>query len=474
MTSERFLRRTVIRASSLVILLGTLSMSTDAFAVAGFSRQTGMSCNQCHTSHGAATPNFTFSGKKFKALGYRIPQVQPSDVEQGKPEDKGEYLSLKPVQWSGRFQWQAISNVKPPAGPNAERWGEAETNPTSRLALFPFIGPIGDRFGVWTEAYVVPASSSLGEWTLGNSVYEEHDFRYIVNPGSDKVFGFALTNEGIGELFGFGPWPAVGLSSKVVNRGLINGNLHPNFANLMAYGWIDDRWVWALGKNTGDTNTGWDRSNDVGVIGYAFLNSNANELWADLSFRTGDDALPLVTQNSVPADRHDFFYAESVGGISALRPSPCPSPSAFILSGCPYLAEDVDDHTSVDAEVRWSRQDMGNWSFEIVGRMGFNTEDYTDGAGTKIDTWGVATQFGWRHTYYIKPYLNGRSDFEFTDRAGARHDVDTSPSFGVWLAFKPVENFLLSLEYHNVQSWSLNGPAQDGGARYAITADISF
>jgi hypothetical protein len=459
----------------LTFLLTSLVLSADAFAVAGFARQTGMSCNQCHTSHGGATPNFTFTGKKVNALGYRVPQVQPADIEKGEPEDRGEYLMLKPSQWSGRFQWQGVSNVKPPAGPNAGQWSEEDTNPTSRFAVFPFIGPIGKHFGVWTEFYIVPLSSGNGEWSIANTSYEEHDFRYVINPDSDdNVYGLALTNQGIGELFGFGPWPAVGLDSYTSNRGGIGGYTHPNFANVFAYGWMDDRWLWAIGENTGDTNSGWSRSNELGMLGYAISNTNDNELWANIYFRNGNDALPVVTDISIPEDTHDFAYSDAVSGITATRPADCPSASETILSGCPYLAEDLLDHTSVDVEARWSKQDWGNWSFEIVGRVGMNSEDYRDGASADLDTWGIATQFGYKHTYYIKPYVNGRSNFEFTDMSGTTHDIDTSESYGIWFGYKPTENFLLTLEYHNLQAWSLNGPALDDGARYALTADVSF
>jgi hypothetical protein len=467
-------RHGAIAVSASFLMLTALLMSTDAFAVAGFARQTGMSCNQCHTSHGAATPNFTFTGKKFNAWGYRQPAVQIPVIKKGEPQDRGEHLTLNPVQWSGRFQWTGLSNVKPPAGPSEGEWGEKQTNPTSRFAVFPFIGPIGDHFGIWTEIYIAPANSAKGEWTIANSSYEEHDFRYVVNPGADNTYGFALTNQDPGSLFGFGPWPAVGLGSEVANRGGIGGYLHPNYGNLFAYGWMHDRWVWAIGENTGDTNTGWTKSNATGMFGWAIKNSNYNELWANVYFRKGNDALPMVTSDYVPTDKHDFFFQDSIAGISATRPAACPSPSAFVENGCPYLPQDLNDHTAIDTEVRWGRQDVGNWSFEIVGRLGFNKEDYTDGAKTKKNTWGVATQFGWRHTYYIKPYVNGRMDYDFTDRLGTKHKIDTSPSYGVWLAYKPVENFLLSFEYHNLQSWSLDGRARDDGARYAIVADISF
>ena len=462
-----------IQVGTLVTLLITLLVSSEALAVAGFARQTGMSCNQCHTSHGGATPNFTFTGKKFNGLGYRTPQVQVSDYEKGKPEDKGEYLLLKPPQLSGRFQWQALSAVKPPAGPNAGKFGEAITNPTSRFALFPFVGPIGANFGIWTEIYLLPVGSGNSDWTIVHGSYEEHDFRYIINPDDDDVYSISLSNQPIDGLFGFGPWPAVGLNSEISNRGGIGGYLHPNFATVSALGWMHDRWVWALGANTGDTNMGWDRSNLIGLFGYAFKNSNANELWANIYFRTGNDALPLVTRNTVPTNEHEFFFSDSVRGVGGTRPALCPS-TGKILSGCPYLAEDMDDFTSVETEVRWAQQDRGPWSFEIVGRLGFNSENYNDGAKTTFDTWGIATQFGWKHTYYIKPYINGRLDYEFTDLNGVKYDIDTSLTYGFWLAYKPVENFLLAFEYHNLQSWSLTAPAGDDGARYSITADISF
>lgn len=461
--------------SLLALLLAAFLASTNTFAVAGFSRQTGMSCNQCHTSHAAATPNFTFSGKKFKGLGYRVPTVQVPDIEKGEPEDRGEYLLLNPVQWSARFQFSALNNVKLPAGPEAGEWGEAQTNPTARLAIFPFIGPLNKHLGIWTEFYVVATGSENEEWGTAHASYEEFDLRYTINPDSDaNVYGLSLNNQGPAEIFGFGPWPAVGLHSGVSNRGGINGWQHPNFANVMAYGWMNDRWVWALGGNTGDTNNGWDDSNLTGMFGYAFENSYSNELWANVYFRAGEDAMPLVTDISVPADRHDFHYSEDVAGIGATRGPDCPSPSDFILDGCPYLAEDLDDHTAVEADLRWSRQDFGDLSFEVVGRLGFNDEDYIDGAETRMNTWGIATQFGWKHTYYIKPYVNGHLDFEFTDRNGTEYDIDTSLNYGIWLAYKPVENFLLSLGYHSLQALSLENSALDDGARYDLAASISF
>lgn len=464
-------------SSMALALLGMLAASLapmDAEAVASFSRQTQMTCNQCHTSHGGATPNFTFSGKKFNAMGYRLRSL-PRQISKGQPEDQGEFLSMLPSMISGRLQWEAFSDVKPPAGPRAGEWLGVETNPTSRFSLFPFTGPIGDHFGVWTEIYIIPSTSAQGEWTIANASYEEHDFRFILNPGSkDNIYGLAFTNQGMGEIFGFGPWPAVGAMS-TMDRGGIGGFQHPNRATLAAYGWMSDRWVWALAGFTGDTNLGWDQGNVKALLGYAWFNSNANELWTNLYYRGGGDALPVITDTTVPVDKHDFFFSSDVGGIDDLRPDPCPSNPRFIASGCPYLAEDTDDHTTYEGEVRWSQNNFASpFSWEVVARATFNSEEYIDGAETQKDAWSINAQVGWEHTYYVKPYVNGHFNFDFTDFLGTEHEIDTSPGWGVYLGYKPAENFLLTFGYHELQSFAVGRAAQDNGARWDITADISF
>ncbi|MEX0729367.1 MAG: hypothetical protein WED00_08115 [Aquisalimonadaceae bacterium] len=477
------------------ILVGTagvwfllaLFASSEVFAVAGYARQTGMSCNQCHTAHGGATPNFTFTGKKFNAMGYRLqgsPHTTQTVQEQGEVGDRGEYMNMLPLTFSGRFQHQWLANTKPPGGPNEGEWGDPLTNPTSRLAFFPFIGPIGNNFGVWTEFYIVPLHSA--EWGAADASFEEMDFRYILNPDSKRnIYGFALTNQGIGDIFGFGPWPAVGLASSVGGRAGIGGYSHPNFATVAMYGWMNDRWAWALGANTGDTNYYWDNANATGFLGYALANGNDREIWINAYARTGNDGLPLVTSPGI--DDNEYVYSDGVPGVSGTRTSACPTPEREMRAdpaNCTYLAEEMDSHLTADLEFRWSGQSVaqmftsnpqvGNWSYEVVARLGYNTEEYKDGAETELTTWGVATQFGWKHTYYIKPYVNGNMTYEFTDENGNSYDIDTVPSYGIWLSYKPVENFLIHFEYHNLQSNSLNNDAGDDGARYAISTDVSF
>src|SRR2546428_13034486 len=64
----RWLRVTVALAA-LVMVAKVASARVPAFV-----RQTGLTCNQCHMSWSNA-PDFTFTGLKFRANGYRTPWV---------------------------------------------------------------------------------------------------------------------------------------------------------------------------------------------------------------------------------------------------------------------------------------------------------------------------------------------------------------------------------------------------------------
>lgn len=477
-------KKGLLGPAGIIVFIG-LFTATEANAVAAFTRQTGMSCNSCHTLHGAPTPNFTFTGKKFNAMGYRLPgrphHTQERTIEQNAAADLGEFINMLPTTFSGRMQWSPYQRTK---GATASDWGEATTNPTSRLAFFPFVGPIGEHFGFWTEFYIVPFTSEDNEWGIADTSYEEVDVRYIFNPHNmDYTIGLALSNQSIYELFGFGPYP--GLPS-YLSRGGIGGYSHPNKAQAYTYGWMYDRWVWALGADTGDTNMGWNKANALGFFGWAVRNRNDDELWINIAARKGNDVLPLVSASGAQASSRSWQYRDGVGGVSNTRRAPgdpCPGVAGRRPPGsCSYLAEEVDDATSVDVEVRWGGQNVstffgqgpaGPWSFETVFRVGFNSEDYIDGAKTKRNTWGAQTVIGYNHTYFIKPSIQDSFTYEFTDMAGTKYDIDTKLSWNLTLAYKPVENFLIYLAYSNNQSNTLTGDANTGRV-INMTADLSF
>jgi hypothetical protein len=428
-----------------------------AEAVPGFARQTGMSCNQCHALFGGPTPNFTLTGKKFRALGYRTPHGRTA-IESGVEGDMGERLYLPLFSFlSFRLQAELASVAKSPV---SEEWGEVSTNPTSRVSWF-FTGPVSDNIGVWNEWYIIPLGSAGEEWSLGLSSFDELDLRYIFNPHNpDYTIGCAVSNQPISDLLGFGPFP-VSIGGGDLYRGEIRGYAHPNNGTLLLYGWMHDRWVWALGGNTGDNNLGWDYANALGQVAYAFRNGDDVELWLNAMGRTGSDVIPLITQNYVPVDSRDWAYRDAVSGISATRAD----------DEGPYMSSDIDNASSATVEVRLSGQDYGPHSGEAVLRFGYNTEKYRDGATTDMNTVGFVVLYGYKHTYYVKPYVMSRIKYDFTDYEGVLHEIDNSADYGVNFGFKPKENFLMNLSIQNLQVLHLDEAAQDGGMLVRLYLD---
>lgn len=443
-----------------VMLAGVLMalFAAPAQAVPAFARQTNMSCNQCHTAHGGPVPNFTLTGKKFRSTGYRMVHVR-EDMESGVEGDRGERLNLPLLDYfCFRLQSQLMDVSR---NPFSGDWGEVTTNPTTRLAFF-FVGPVGDHFGVWNEWYFHTLGSADDEWSLDLASWDEYDIRYTFNPDNpDYQIGLGLTNQPVYDVLGFGPFP-VFAGGREAQRGEVGGYAHPNYGTAFLYGWMQDRWVWLLGGNTGDTNVGWDYANVIGEFGYAVANTNANELWFHVVGRSGTDVMPLVTTNFVEDGGRDWSYRDAVSGVTETRPE----------EAGPYLAQDIDTATTLEGEIRWSRQDWGPHSFESVLRVARSTEDYRDGASTDLSTVGVDIMYGYEHTYYVMPFWNTKTTYDFTDHNGTTYEIDSSPQYGVNLGYKPTENFLLNLQLITFDVESLEGKAADKGTAVSLYIDF--
>jgi hypothetical protein len=461
------LKRGITVPALAAALLGIvlMALAAPAEAVPAFARQTHMSCNQCHTTHGGPVPNFTMTGKKFRSTGYRMIHTQEA-IESGAPGDMGERMYLPLLDyWSMRFESQ-LMNVS--RNPFSGDWGEATTNPTSRLAMF-FVGPFGDHFGIWNEWYFHTLGSADNEWSLDLASWDEYDLRYTINPDNPKnIFGIGLTNQPVYDVLGFGPFP-VFAGGREAQRGEIGGYAHPNYATAFVNGWMNDRFSWLLGGNTGDTNTDWIRSNFIGEAGYAFLNTDANELWVHAVLRTGSDVMPLVTQNYVKDEGRDWSYEDAVRGVSETRPD-----------STAYLAKDIDTATTIEGEVIWERQDWGPHSFEAVFRIAHSTESYKDGGSTDLTTLGIDVVYTWRHTFYLMPFWNTMATYDFTTpdvtatgfAPGKTYGIGSTDQYGIDIGLQPTENFLMNLQILKFQVLNLEGPPADKGVSVSWYVDF--
>lgn len=448
-------------------VLGALALATTAFAddgssltkahaaVPSFTRQTGMTCAQCHVMFGAPVPNFTFTGKKFRMNGYRVPFVTEriEAGQEGALGGKRLNMSLFPYL---SLRYQSVFAAKTKA-PGAAQAGPITSNPTSRLALFTG-GPVADNFGLWTEMYLTPDGSPSGEWTLGVFSLDEYDLRYT-RMSKNNVYGLAFNNQGISEISGFGPWP-VSVPAEH-NRGGFAGWSHPNRGNLLAYAFLNDKILVSGGATPGQNNLDWRRLAYLGQAAYALYNSDAREMWFNVMYRAGNDDIPFIT-NTTPAANRTWNYTSSVTGIDTTR----------AVAG-PYLATDVLKTSRLTTEVRYSFIDRGPHSFEAMARMNMNHDTYRDNAEAKRNDFGGAVRYIYNRTYGLDFGAWKPVTYEFTTRQGTTYKIDNKVAYQSYFVFQPAMNMILSLAYSNSQSQNLITSATTGW-NWSLGVDFLF
>jgi len=440
-----------------------LAATQEVDAVPSFSRQTGMTCNQCHVSFGGPVPNFTFTGKKFRMNGYRMPFVADK-LEAGEPgAPDGKRLSIPLIPYLS-FRYQSVFASQSKA-PGAEEAGPITSNPTNRLAIFPG-GALGDNFGLWIELYLTPDGTPNRDWGFGAFSFDEYDLR-LVKITDNSTLGLSFSNQSIREISGFGPWPTIGSN---LTRGGFGGWSHPNRGNFFAYGWFADRLLATIGASPGEDNLDWDERNYQGQLAYALLNSDENEAWVNVMAQFGNDGIPIIT-NTTPATNRTWTYRDIADGISALRTG--------TNANKPYMYSDVGDYFRVEPEVRYGFIDRGPHSMEVMARLVFANETYADNAEAKQSAFGTAVRYMFDRTWGGDLMLFRNNSFTYTDPSGAEHDIKTSPSWTAYLKYQPAMNFILNLSFGNVGQTLLQSPGAptvqlQKGWSWSLSSDILF
>jgi hypothetical protein len=453
-----------------------LATSTDASAVPSFARQTGMTCNQCHVSFGAPVPNFTFTGKKFRMNGYRMPFVAEK-IEAGEPgASNGKRLAIPLIPYlSFRYQTQFASQSKQAGNPTstdpALRDPEASpisSNPTNRFSFFPG-GALGDNFGLWIEVYLTPDGSATREWTLGLFSFDEFDLR-MVKITDTNTFGLSFSNQSIREVSGFGPWPTI---TSNLSRGGFSGWSHPNRGNLFAYGFWGDRVLTVLGASPGDDNLEWDKRNFQAQFAYAFKNSDEQELWFNVMSQFGNDAIPVVS-NTVPNAQRTWTYNDIVNGIRATRGSAAAQQTA-------YLSSDIGDFVRIEPELRYGFIDRGPHSMEAALRYVIARETYADNSEANQNNIGAAVRYMFDRTWGGDILVSKSTDFTLKDPTGVTHEIDQGLSWTGYLKYQPAMNFIVNLQVGNSTRGVLRTPGTASmntevtkGWSWSLGGDILF
>jgi len=232
----------------------SVALASSASAVPSFTRQTGLTCNQCHVTF-SNVPDFTFTGKKFRLNGYRTPYVAEKIEagEEGSLTGNRLVLGLQNI-FSLRFRNNLLSQSKPAsdAAVAAPDKGPVTSQPGTSISWF-YVGGIGEHIGMWNEFYFDTAGNvSAAAAPFRINGFDEYDLKFVFNPGYDNIVGFAVTTQDLPSLAGFSPFSS-GAAAGQLQRGGI-GNAHTAYVNLAAYTFIKDRLLLVGGVQTGEDN----------------------------------------------------------------------------------------------------------------------------------------------------------------------------------------------------------------------------
>jgi hypothetical protein len=425
--------------TSLIAVLGVGWTAASVSAVPSFTRQTGLTCNQCHVTF-SNVPDFTFTGKKFRLNGYRTPYVAEK-IEAGEEGSlSGNRLTLG-IQniFSLRFRNVLLSQTK--AASDASQpdpgKGPVTTQPGTTISWF-YVGGIGEHIGLWNEFYldaVGNASASAAPFRI--NTFDEFDLKFAFNPGYENIVGFAVTTQGIGDLAGFGPFNS-GTPSAIQRGGI--SSAHTAYVNLAAYSLIKDRFLVVAGVQPGEDNYNFsDGMNSEAVLGYAIGNTDKNQAWLNFSIKAGNDGVPLVSNPSLNSDRA-ITYREAIAGVAALHKNSAGQPLGA------YTPANTGDFVRTLAEVLYGFVDRGPHSF--TGGIGIsnNRETYDDGAEIKQSAIGLRGRYFYDRTFGVEYSMNRYLKNDFTDSAGLLHPATkTHSGKSATFFYRPAMNFSFSL-----------------------------
>ena len=206
-----------------ITMLALVLSAASSYAVPSFARQTGLSCNVCHSN----PPELTAFGRNFKLHGYTLSNTQPKDkIGNGHDLLLTKYIPLSAMIMISDTQMQATQ-------PQTQN-GTAGF--PQQLSLF-LAGALAPRFGAMAQFTYTHASD---HFTMDNT-----DLRYADHTtlgGHNLFYGITLNNSPTVEdvwnstpTWGF-PWISTSSGVSPIASPIINGALAQDVAGLGAYG----------------------------------------------------------------------------------------------------------------------------------------------------------------------------------------------------------------------------------------------
>ncbi len=158
-----------------------------ANAVPGFARQTGLSCQACHT----VFPELTPFGRKFKLNAYVFTNVKQVQVSNEQSQRTLALNELPPFSVMLQASNTTLAKPLPDTGAVADLSQKNETEFPQALSLF-YTGKISDNLGAFLQLNWNPSANAAG---IDNSDLRFADHGAFESVGmTDFIYGLTLNN----------------------------------------------------------------------------------------------------------------------------------------------------------------------------------------------------------------------------------------------------------------------------------------
>ena len=230
--------RSVGRLFGLIpFLVACCMLAPTAQAVPSFARQTGMTCEACHTIF----PELTHFGRMFKANGYTLDNLKQV---RGVAATKEEMLSLSdlpPIAAMIQISATQLGKALPDSTDNAQRSQSSTVDFPQQISLF-YAGKVAPHVGAFVQLTYGNDSGSIG--------IDNTDIRYadniVINHRHSLVYGLSLNNNPTVQdlwnstpAFGF-PFAATASGVGSIAAAQIDGTLGQDVAGLTVYAMWDE------------------------------------------------------------------------------------------------------------------------------------------------------------------------------------------------------------------------------------------
>lgn len=438
-----------------VVALGAILLSAPtAYATASFSRQTGMSCNTCHTTF----PELTAFGRDFKLNGYTLSAAKEI-TDKGDKKNAGlSILEALPFSINIKAAYTATGNRQPDTRNNNIEFPQ-QVN-------FWYAGKITDHIGSYTQMTYGVQANHFG---FDNSDFFRYS-RQTKLAGKSLTWGIDANNDPTFEdlwsstpAYGF-PWAAPDAIVPTNAAALIDNSLGGDVLGLGAYGMWNDH---LYGNVTLYRTQHIGGPQPANGVGFAHNIKGAAPYWRFAwQGGKGNNYLELGTYG---------IHAKSFPGtLSPDQTSAISGPTDNYTDAAADLSYERKvgkaDLFVVHSTFIYEKQDL-NASFQagVAGRAGHDLRTF------RLD---ADYHFGTKYTILAGPFITtGTADpvlYASAAVTGSANGKPNNKGAVAQFAYWPMQNIELGLQYRAYATFNGAGKNYDGFGRNASGNNTAY